>query len=105
MANTFDYFTGLTGFHVYSNTVIWKPRIGQKISFKREHDKNYDKFAVAGKTLLKGKIGPVTVYSNQLLFTVTGIFQENFLETPSMPYKKGQNFKLPFMMRKLSHRL
>ena len=61
IANTFEYFTGLKGFHVYSNTVNYKPHIGQKISFKREHNNNYDKFAVARKTLLKGIIGAVTV--------------------------------------------
>ena len=32
MVNAFEYFTGLGGFHVYSNTVYWKPHIGQKIS-------------------------------------------------------------------------
>ena len=59
-ANTFEYFTGLRGFHVYP-MVNWKLRIGQKISFKREHDNNYNKFAVTGKTLLKGRIGAITV--------------------------------------------
>ena len=32
-----------------------------------------------------------------------GIFQENFLDTPAMSYRMGQNFKLPFMIRKLNH--
>ena len=41
--------------------VNWKLHIGQKISFKREHDNNYNKFAVAGKTLLKERIGAITV--------------------------------------------
>ena len=27
MANTFEYFTRLKGFHVYSNMVNWKPLI------------------------------------------------------------------------------
>ena len=61
MANTLYYFTGLRRFHAYSNTVNWKHHIGQKIFFKREHNNNYDKFAVAGKTLLKVRIGAVTV--------------------------------------------
>ena len=82
MANTLYYFTGLRRFHAYSNTVNWKHHIGQKIFFKREHNNNYDKFAVAGKTLLKVRI-----------------------DTPGMPYKKGQNFELPLIIRKLSHRL
>ena len=50
MAKAFEYFTRLRAFHVYSNTVNWKPRIGPRISFKCKHN-NYDKFAVAGKTL------------------------------------------------------
>ena len=54
MANTFEYFTGLKGFYVYSNTVNCKPHIGQKISFKLEHNNNYNKFAVAGRIFLKG---------------------------------------------------
>lgn len=61
MADIFEYFTGLRGFHVYSNTVNWKPHIGQKVSFKREHNNTYDRFAVAGTTLLEGRIGAVTV--------------------------------------------
>ena len=61
MANTFEYFTGLIEFHMYSNTLNWKPHIEQKISFKHKHNNNYDKFAVAGKTNLKGQVGAVTV--------------------------------------------
>ena len=66
MAKTFEYFTGLRGFHVCSNTVNWKPHIGQKITFKREHN-NSDKFAVAGTTFLKGRIGAATVGHTILL--------------------------------------
>ena len=61
MVNTFEYFTGLRGSHVYSTTGKWKPHIGQKFSFKRKHNNNYDKITVAGKTLLKGQIKVVTV--------------------------------------------
>ena len=46
---------------MYSNTVNWKPNIGQKIFFKRKHNNNYDNFAVTSKTLLKGRIRAVTV--------------------------------------------
>ena len=60
MANTFEYFIGLTAFDVYSITVNWKPHIVQKISFKCEHNNNYDKFSVAGETLLREQIGAVT---------------------------------------------
>jgi hypothetical protein len=61
MTETFEFLTGLRGFHVYCNTVNWVPYTGQNISFKREHNNKHDNFAVAGKTLLKGRIGPITV--------------------------------------------
>ena len=61
MSNLFEYFTALRGFHVHSNTVNSKSHIGHKISFKREHINNYDKFAITGKTLLKGRIWAITV--------------------------------------------
>ena len=95
MANTFEYFAGLRKFNVYSNTVNWKPHIGQKISFKRKHNSITINSLSLVKPFLKDE-------SRQLLL---GIFQESFLDTPGMPYKKGQNFKLPFMIQKLSHRL
>ena len=65
MANTFEYFTGLRGFHVYFNMVNWKPNIEQKILFKHKHNDNYDKFTVAHKTLLKRRIGAVTEEDNE----------------------------------------
>ena len=48
-------------YHVYSNTVSWKPYVGQKITFKREHNNPYNKFAVAGKVTVKGKAGLIAV--------------------------------------------
>ena len=56
MANHFEFLTGLRGFHIYSHTVNWKPYKRQKVTFKREHNNPNDIFAVAGKTLLKGKV-------------------------------------------------
>ena len=56
MANHFEFLTGLRGFHIYSHTVNWKPYKRQKVTFKREHKNPNDIFAVAGKTLLKGKV-------------------------------------------------
>ena len=44
MANHFEIFAGLRGFHVYSNTVNWKPHNGQKVNFKQECKNPYDKF-------------------------------------------------------------
>ena len=44
-----------------TQTLNWRPYVGQKITFKREHNNPHDRFAVAGKTMLKGKIAPVTV--------------------------------------------
>ena len=35
--------------------------VGQKITFKREHNNPYDKFAVTGKVMMKGKIGLIVV--------------------------------------------
>ena len=61
MANNFEFYTGLRGYHVYSNTVSSKPYVGQKITFKREHNNPYDKFAVAGKVTMKGKMGLIVV--------------------------------------------
>ena len=61
MASNFEFYTGLRGYHVYSNTGRWKPYVGQKITFKREHNNPYDKFAAAGKVTMKGKIGLIVV--------------------------------------------
>ena len=56
MAQSYEFLTALRGFHVYSNTVDWRPYVGQKITFKRGHSNLHDRFAVAGKTMFKGKI-------------------------------------------------
>ena len=40
---------------------LWRPYVGQKLTFMREHDNRHDKFAVAGKIMLKGKIGLIIV--------------------------------------------
>ena len=61
MANNFEFYTGLRGYHVYSNTVGWKPYVQEKIILKREHKNPHDKFAVAGKVTMKGKIGLIVV--------------------------------------------
>ena len=47
MASNFQFYTGLRGYHAYSNAVSWKPDSGQKTTFKREHNSTYNKFAVA----------------------------------------------------------
>ena len=57
MANNFGFYTELRGYHVCSNTISWKPYVGQKITFKKKHNNPYDKFAVNGKVTMKGKIG------------------------------------------------
>ena len=61
MTDTFEFFTGLRGFHVYCNTVNWVPYVGQNIIFKREYNSKHDRFVMAGKTLLKGRTAPITV--------------------------------------------
>ena len=61
MTNNFEFYTGLRGYHVYSNTVGWKSYVQEKIILKREHKNSYDKFAVAGKVTMKGKIDLIVV--------------------------------------------
>ena len=61
MTGTFEFFTGLRGFYVYCNTVNWVPYVGQNIILKREYNIKHDRFAVAGKTILKGRTAPITV--------------------------------------------
>ena len=61
MTDTFAFFTEFRGFHVYCNTVNWVPYVGQIIIFKREYNNKHDWFAVAGKTLFKGRIASITV--------------------------------------------
>lgn len=55
---TFDFTTGLRGFHVYGD--IWKPSLNQVITFKRGKNR-YDRFAVAGMTKLPGTLAPSVV--------------------------------------------
>ena len=64
MANNFEFYIGLRGYLLYSNTVStvsWKPYVGQKLTFKKDHNNPYDKFAVTGKIMMKGKIGLIVV--------------------------------------------
>ena len=51
---TFDFITGLRGFHVYRD--IWKPSLNQFINFKQERNNRYDRFAVVGMTKLPGTL-------------------------------------------------
>ena len=53
MANNFEFYTGLRGYHGHLNAVSWKPYVGQKITLKREHNNLFDKFAVTGKVTMK----------------------------------------------------
>ena len=61
MANNFELYTGLRGYHVYSNTVGWKSYVQEKIIIKGEHRNPHDKYAVACKVTIKGKIGLIVV--------------------------------------------
>lgn len=56
-----EFFTGLRWFPVYSNTANCKPYNGQKVTDKQEHKIPNNKFALAGKTLLKENIGLIIV--------------------------------------------
>ena len=86
MANNFEFYTGLRGYHAYSsNPVSWKPYVGQKITFRREHNNPYDKSAAAGKVTLKGKIG-----------LLLGTYQKSSLDISGFLLGKGLNLKLKF---------
>ena len=41
MANNFEFYTGLRGYLVYSNTVGWKPYVQEKVILKREHKREH----------------------------------------------------------------
>ena len=57
----FEFASGLQDFHVYKNTENWRPEKGQELTFHREFDNDFDRFAVAGKTLLPEKLAPSIV--------------------------------------------
>ena len=61
MSTQFEFYSGLRGYHVYSNTVNWKPYIKEKISLKREHNNEHYKYAVAGRVTMEGRLGWITV--------------------------------------------
>ena len=53
MTDTFEFFNGLKGFHVYCNTVNWFPYVGQNIILKCEYNNKHDRFGVVGKIPVK----------------------------------------------------
>ena len=53
----YDFCSGLRGYHVYQK--IWKPFIGQVITFAREKKRPYDRFAISGSAKIPGKIGHI----------------------------------------------
>ena len=57
MTDTFEFFTGLRGFHVYCSTVNWSPYIGQNIIFKCEYKNKQGRFILAGE---KDRIALIT---------------------------------------------
>ena len=58
---SFEFTTGLRGFHLYSTTKHWKPYLQQKITFKREHNNVRDRFAVSGLVTLRGTLAHAVV--------------------------------------------
>ena len=52
----FEFPSAFRGFHVYKNTENWRPVKEQELTFYREFGNDIDRFAVAGKTLLLGKL-------------------------------------------------
>ena len=61
MSNKFEFYSGLRGYHVYHNTVNWKPYVKEKTALKREHNNEHDKFAVAGRFTMRGRFGWIVV--------------------------------------------
>ena len=61
MSKQMEFYSGLRGFHVYHNTVNWKPYVKEKITLKRELDNKHNKFAVAGRVTMRGKFGWIVV--------------------------------------------
>ena len=61
ITHCFEFITALRGFHVYGNTMNWKPYNGKEIVFKCELNNKHDEFAVCGKAMLPGKIASVIV--------------------------------------------
>ena len=57
----FELASALRGFHVYKNTENRRPVKGQELTFYREFDNEFNRFAVAGKTLLPRKLDPSIV--------------------------------------------
>ena len=55
----YDFCIGLRGYHVYQK--IWKPFIGQVITFEQEEKNSHDRFAISGSAKIPGKIGRVVV--------------------------------------------
>ena len=76
MDNNFEFYTGLRGYNVYSNTVRWKPYVGQKITLKRDHN------------------NPTTNLQPRLLLLRT--YQESSLDISGFQLEKGLNLKLKF---------
>ena len=89
MANNFEFYTGLKGYHVCSNAVSWKPYVGQKITFKREHNNLYHKFAVAGKVTMKEKIELIVARHASREFS-------RYIDTSGFLLEKWLNLKLKF---------
>ena len=81
MSNKFEFYSGLRGYHVYHNTVNWKPYVKEKITLKREHNNEHDKFAVAGRVTMRGR------FSGLLLDT----YQKNFLAMCGTQFRKGRS--------------
>ena len=57
----FEFASALRGFHVYKKAENWRPVKGQEMTSDWEFDNDFDRFDVAGKTLLLGKLDPSIV--------------------------------------------
>ena len=61
MANHFEFYSGLRGYHVYKNSADWKPYEKEKVALKREENNKHDKFTVAGRVTMRGRFGWIIV--------------------------------------------
>ena len=52
----FDFVTDMRGFHVYRD--IWKPKLYQLVTCKRERNNVHHCFAIAGMTKVQGTLAP-----------------------------------------------
>ena len=87
--NSFDFLTGLRGYHVYRN--IWKLYVRQNISFRQERANEYGRFAVCCLVKIPGKIE----------LTVVGHIPREISRYVWYAMEEGANIAYAFSYRKM----